>query len=276
MGAPGDGEMRVASFPMYDLPEIRQALFDFWQGLARNLAREGVADVPDRIVHDRPTLELWEDSNLLFSQCCGYDVIRRFQGRLTPVAAPCYDAPGCAGIEYASFVVVREDCSFTDVLEMRDTVAVINGPESHSGMSALRHLVAPRNVAGRFFARVKVSGAHVSSLEMLRRGEADVAAIDCVTFTLLEAYQPRAVLGLRVLGRTYRAPAPPYVTRSEGDEDLPKRVRAALFRTVNQVDLKTARQTLFLKDAIPTSSAIYGKVSAFEDYAIGLGYPKLH
>ena len=205
--------MRTASLPMYDLPEVRAATAAFWTSLAGNLRRQGLGDVPDRLAHDRPVAELWSDPGLLISQCCGYDVMHSYSNRLRPVATPEYAAPGCQGGSYSSMVVVADDCPFGDVREMRGVVAVINGSESHSGMSALRHLVSNRHVDGQFFSDVKVSGSHLASLEMIRQREADVAAIDCVTLALFERHLDDATRGVRILGQTYRAPAPPYVVR---------------------------------------------------------------
>ncbi len=167
--------MHVASMPMYDMPEVRPALDTLWTGLARHLEGEGIPDVPRSLVHDRGLAELWNDPDLLFSQCCGFDLVNGYAGRLQPIAVPHYDVPGCRGSDYASMVVVAEDSTAGDVLQMRGAVCVINGPESHSGMGALRALVAPESREGRFFAEVKVSGTHAASLEMVRRGAAELA-----------------------------------------------------------------------------------------------------
>ena len=267
--------MPVASMPMYDLPEVESLLDSLWAGLVRHLKREGLTDVPDQIRHGRKVSALWNDSDLWLSQCCGYDIIGRYAGKLRPVATPHFGAPECKGAKYASNVVVAEHCEADDVLEMFGAVCVINGFESHSGSTALKALVAPRNRDGRFFSEVKVSGSHVASLEMIRRGEADVAAIDCVTYALLESYRPEALTGIRKLGRTYRAPAVPYVTRWDHDKDRVERLRAALFSAFVDPFLTTTRQALYLKDVEALSVSAYRRISEFEDYAARLGYPAL-
>ncbi|TDJ31213.1 MAG: phosphate ABC transporter substrate-binding protein, partial [Gammaproteobacteria bacterium] len=179
--------MHIASLPMYNIREIHQASASLWRGIAKYLRREGIDIVPDRLVFGYPLSDLWSDPKLVFSQCCGYDVVRAFESTLTPLAVPHFDVAECAGGEYSSLIVVGEDCLYDDVLEMRGTIAAINGSQSHSGMNSLRQLVASRHKNGRFFHKVVISGAHVNSLEMLRCGEADVAAIDCVTHALLSA-----------------------------------------------------------------------------------------
>ncbi len=268
--------MGVASLPMYDLPEIRGALDGLWDGLARHLRREGVADVPDRIVHDRPFRALWNDPDLRFSQCCGYDLVNGYAETLQPVATPHYDAPECEGCEYASVIVVREDCLATDFSGMHGAVCVINEHDSHSGMNALRALVAPASRGGRFFSKVETSGAHTASVEMVGNGGADIAAIDCVTYALLERHRPAALSGVRKLGRTERAPSLPYVTRSTVDADTVARMRTALNRTFADPSLATVREALLLKDIEVISVAAYQRITAFQDIAAHHGFPKLN
>ena len=39
---------------------------------------------------------------LFFSQCCGYDLVNRYAGKLQPLATPHYGAEGCEGSKYAN------------------------------------------------------------------------------------------------------------------------------------------------------------------------------
>ena len=52
---------RVASMPMYDLPEVRRVTTALWEIIVRFCHREGLTDVPNTLVHDRPVRELWAD-----------------------------------------------------------------------------------------------------------------------------------------------------------------------------------------------------------------------
>ena len=247
----------IASLPMYDFPEVRHATDALWRGLSRHLAREGVQHIPPRLVHDLHLRDLWSDQQLFISQCCGYDVLHRYQGRLQVLGTPWFDAPGCCAGHYSSIVVVPEDSPYQDVVDMRDTVVVINGPESHSGMNALFALVAPYAQDRRFFSKVIVSGCHADSLAAIRRGKADVAAIDCHTYALLRQYRPAAIEGTRPLGLTYDAPAPPYVTRAEVDADTVARMQRALVATFDDPRLADARRVLHLSGVEISSTHSY-------------------
>jgi hypothetical protein len=267
--------MSIAGLPMYDLPEVRPALDALWAGLARHLARAGVADVPCALTHGAPLEAAWSSTDLLFSQCCGYDLRNGYAGTLRPLATPCYGAPGCVGPAYASVVVVAENSPARGLEDLRGGVCAINSWNSHSGMSALRALIAPLSGGGRFFARIEVSGSHRASLAMVARGAADVAAIDCVVHGLLVRHRPAAVAGTRPLGHTPQAPAPPFVTRGGAGDGTVTRLRAALFRAFDDPSLEAARADLLLAGIQVLPLAAYDRIKAFERFAARRGYPVL-
>ena len=257
---------------MYAMPETQVARDALWRDLARNLRQRGVAGVPDRLTHGLPVRDLWGDANLLFSQCCGYDVVEPYKGLLRPIATPIYQSPACLGEYYSSLVIVAADCPFDDVRQMKGKVGVINGPESHSGMNSLRQLIATVHGEGDFFSELKISGSHLASLEMIKTGVADVAAIDGVIVSLLERHLPDRLMGLRVLGSTYRAPAPPFVVRCDRPTEETEAIKAALLETFNDPATAKDRSEILLEAVIPATLDDYWMVSAFEDYARTRGF----
>lgn len=264
-----------ASLPIYDLPEVRPALEALWAGLARHLAREGVPEVPCSLTRGASLDALWSRPDLLLSQCCGYDLLNGYAGALHPLATPCYSAPGCVGPAYASVVVVAENSPACSLEDLRGGVCAINGWSSHSGMSALRALIAPLGAGGRFFARIAVSGAHRASLAMVARGAADVAAIDCVVHALFARHRPAALAGTRPLGHTPQAPAPPFVTGTGVGDASIARLRTALLRAFDDPALEAARADLLLAGIEVLPLAAYARIKAFERFAARRGYPVL-
>ena len=267
--------MALASLPMYDLPEVRPALAALWAGIASDLRRQGVADVPPALDHDQSAEVVWWSPELLLSQCCGADLVGAWAGRLVPLATPRYRAPGCSGARYASLVVVRESAAARALGDLRGQVAAINHPDSHSGSNALRALVAPLARRGRFFGGVEVSGSHAASLAMVADGAADVAAIDCVSHALLARHRPAALAGTRVLCRSAAAPAPPFVTRAGAGEALVERLRATLRRACAAPPLAAARDALLLDGVAILPSSAYRRIPAFARLAARHGYAAL-
>jgi ABC-type phosphate/phosphonate transport system substrate-binding protein len=267
--------MAVASLPMYDLPEARSAMDAFWAGVARHLRREGVAEVPARLTYEPTGGALWRVPDLLFSQCCGADLVGAYADALRPLATPCYRAEGCAGGSYTSVLVVAEEAAIAGLEDLRGRVAAINDPGSHSGSNALRALIAPWSRHGRFFSAVAVSGSHAASLALVASRRADVAAIDCVTHALLARHRPAALAGTRPLCRTAAAPAPPFVTREDAGDELVRRLRAALQSALEDPALAAARANLLLDGIEVRPPTAYARIAAFARFAHRHGYPTL-
>ncbi|MFQ6018146.1 MAG: phosphate/phosphite/phosphonate ABC transporter substrate-binding protein [Kiloniellaceae bacterium] len=267
--------MTVANLPMYDLPEVAPATDSWWRGLARAFSREGVRDVPAHLTRDMDTESVWLAPDLLFSQTCGYPLTHSFRGRLQVVATPVYASPHCDGPEYCSLIVVRDDDPAGELGDLRGRTAAVNNPDSQSGYSALRAAVAPLAEGGRFFGRVVTSGGHANSLALVQGGAADVCASDCVTYALLSRYRPEALEGLRVLGRSPRAPGLPYVTRPDAGEELTARLRAGLFAALEDPDLAAAREALLIAGGAALPEGAYRRIVDIERQAEALGYARV-
>jgi len=264
--------MRTAGLPMYDLPELHAATNAWWSGLARALRREGIEDVPDSLMRDLHTEDIWRCENLLLSQTCGYNMIDSWSSRLTYVATPCYTAPGCEGPLYSSVIVVPAVSPAQTVSDIRGLRCVINGYGSHSGCNALRATVAPFARNGRFFGSVVVSGGHATSISMLQSGEADVAAIDCITYTLMARLRPGLAERLRVVGRTVSAPVGPYVSGHAQSGDVLARLRYGLAEAMLDPRLANAREDLLLGGMEVLPIERYAEIGRIESEARELGY----
>ena len=265
----------TASLPMYDFPEVRAALGVLWKNVARRLEWEGVQGVPAALEHGRALHDLWTDPKLLLSQCCGYDIVNRYAGKLVPLATPRYTAPGCQACYYASVILVADDSQASELEHLRDSVCVVNGFESHSGANALRALVAPLNRNGRFFASVHASGTHADSIAALTNRHVDVTAIDCVTYALLERYRAPVLVGTRRLCYTARAPGIPYVTRAKTEEKVTLQLRRALLDAFEATEVQAACDTIFIDGIEVLPPSTYEQITEFERFASALGYPEL-
>ena len=145
-----------------------------------------------------------------------------------------------------SVVLVAEDSPATEISDLRNAVCVVNSHESHSGANALRALVAPLNRRGRFFSRIVTSGSHPASVAAVARGEADVAAIDCVTYACLHRYRPALLEGTRRLRYTARAPGIPFVTRAGSDSNRIRHLQSALLEAFEEPEVRAAGAAVFI------------------------------
>ncbi len=268
--------MSIASLPWYDLDEIKPATDAFWTSLAKHLRAEGFEDVPLALDRSAVYQAQWRSGRLLFSQSCGYDVRIAYAGHLEIVATPCYGAEGAGDCKYSSLVVVRDDSPCEKLEDLRGTRCLINTATSHSGMNILRAMIAPLHESGRFFSSVRVSGAHRQSLAQISRGEADVAAIDCVTYALLERHIPSLLKGTRVLCRTETVPAPPFVTRAAIAPYELVRIRAALKAAIADPEIAWARSAMLLAGCDVLPHGAYDAIVDLERLADEYGYFEIH
>jgi ABC-type phosphate/phosphonate transport system substrate-binding protein len=267
--------MPTACLPWYALPETEPAQAALWAVIARHLRSVGI-DAPDRLARDVPVPGVFCDPDLLFAQCCGYDLVYGFAASLTPLATPCYAAPGCDGPNYRSFVLVRDDSRATHLADLRGATVAVNSFNSHSGANALRSLIAPLAEDGRFFGAVRVTGAHRASLALLAAGEADVMAIDCVLHALLAMHRPAALAGTRILAATGTAPAPPMVTSAAAGGERAALIRAALLAAIADPESAEARAALLIDGLVVLPPTAYRRIVEIEAEGLRRGYLELH
>jgi ABC-type phosphate/phosphonate transport system substrate-binding protein len=236
---------------MYDFPEVRPAAEAFWQAIAKRL---GVS-VP--LSQPEDWTAAWRRSDLLFSQTCGYPFTHEYAGKLKLVATPHYAAPGCDGPFYCSILLARE---LRALPEFRGRIAAFNNRDSMSGMLALKLMFSPFAKQGQFFSRAIETGGHLASLAALQKGEADVAAIDCVTVAYARRYRPQVLAGLVEVARSPQVPGLPYVTIA-GDVG---KLRSALVDAFADPALKDTREALLLDGISMLNETDYSVIPLLE------------
>jgi ABC-type phosphate/phosphonate transport system substrate-binding protein len=264
---------RPASLGMYDLPGLRQANDALWRGLAAWLHDHGVEQVPWLLDRRRQLGDIWDDPDLLLAQTCGFPLATRWRGRLRLVATPCYDAPGCDGPDYRSVIVVSHDSHIDDVRDLRGATVAVNEPASNSGCNLLAAALAPWTNAAPFFAGAIVSGSHLASAEAVANRDADVAALDVVTYAHLQRLMPDLTGRLRVVGHTPSSPGLPFVTAGKATDLEVDLLRRALQWAVAAPDLHQARETLLLKGIARVPLARYQALATLTD-ADGVSLPR--
>jgi ABC-type phosphate/phosphonate transport system substrate-binding protein len=218
-----------------------------------------LSDVPEKLTRERAE-RLWRHPDLLFGQVCGFPLIRSYGVKPQLIATPCYDVPGCEGPEYSSVIVVHAESRANSMEDLRGRVAAISATDSHSGCHILRAMSAPLASPGsKFFGRQIITGSHAGSLEAIEAREADVAAIDAITFSLIKRSMPEALTSFRVLGRSPMAPAPPYITSAKMKGDV-ERLRDALVDALSDPHLASCRDELMIAGAKIVDVSSYDRI----------------
>jgi ABC-type phosphate/phosphonate transport system substrate-binding protein len=264
----------IAALPMYDPPELQAANDALWAAIAARLDSEGV-DAPKTLTRGASPDAIWTDPGLLLAQTCGYPLMTTLRGRVGVVATPCYDAPGCEGPFHGSAVVVRRNDPADSLADLRGRTFGLNGITSNTGMNLLRVMVAPLAQGETFFGGVSVTGGHAASVEAVASGEADVAAIDCVTFAILQRHRPAITRPLRILAWTALSPGLPLITAASTTESTRAALARALADAARDPALRETRAELLLKGFESLPASAYEAVLDFERSASAQGYPDL-
>jgi len=191
----------IASFPMYDVPELRSETDALWADIRDGIRARGL-EVPETLDRTRAARVVWNDPNLVLSQTCGMPWRLGLHRHAQLVGTPDYGVEGCPPGYYCSTIVVRENDPRSCLDEFSDATCAFNAPNSQSGFAAWEQ---------REFAAWRETGAHVLSITAVANGDADIAAIDAVTWRLALQYQSEAVK-LRVLETTRPTPGLPFIT----------------------------------------------------------------
>lgn len=243
------------AFPMYDLyrPDS-EALIQAVQDL---LAARGVAVTP--VWPQEDLLTHWQSDELLLSQACGYPLVTRLT-EVQTVGCFHYSAPGCEGIRYRSLLVVRQSDRDKTLADFRGSRAVCNAPDSQSGYNVFMQMVGPLAQSGNFFNDVIFSGSHRQSLVEIGEGRADIAAIDCVTFALLQRHAPQLISELAVIGASPAAPGLPLITARNTPPSRIALLRDALRQLVSDPTYRTLCAALFISGFSDVSRQDYAPI----------------
>ncbi|WP_345816157.1 PhnD/SsuA/transferrin family substrate-binding protein [Paraburkholderia sp. PREW-6R] len=259
----------IAALPMY---EVTPALAYEWRAwLADVLAR---VEPACRIVEVSEELHgFWRRPDLLLSQTCGYPLMHGLREQVQLVATPRFHAHGCEGADYSSVLVTRADAPFDTLASCRGARAACNQDDSNSGMNVFRHAVAPLAHGEPFFASVLQTGSHVGSLRAVADNQADVAAIDCVTFAFVCDALPDLARRVRRIGMTAASPGLPLIAASTVPQATIDALRVALDEAVDAQPERARRLRLLGFSRLALSD--YARIVELENDARAMGYARL-
>jgi ABC-type phosphate/phosphonate transport system substrate-binding protein len=253
----------AVSFPMYDLPELSNAHDALWQVLCDELADHGL-DAGGGRARSGDVASLWTDPRLLLSQACGWPLVTELGDVVTVVGTFLYDAPSvdrCG--RYRSVLVAPIDAPARWRVDLATTRAAVNGFTSLSGWISLR--LALLGDLRPWPGPVVLTGSHVDSLRTLRAGDADVAAIDAVTFSLLRRHRPCELDGVAVVGFGRSIPCLPLITAAHRDATVVAGVQTALRTTLAHPRARPACRTLGVRGFVPVGEQHYEPLRRLAD-----------
>lgn len=230
--------------------------------------------MPAEVSWPQDLLPHWRDEQLLLSQTCGYPLVELLPD-VQLVGTFLSSAQGCDGQRYRSWLVVRSADENLTLSDFRGRRAVCNSNDSHSGFNSLRYVIAPLAQDGKFFSATRFSGSHRQSLAALRAGEADIAAIDCITWALLRRNFPQELAGLEIIGETPLCAALPLITSAKTDAATLEKLRSALSELTSEKRYQDLLAESLIGGFSVTEREFYDEVQAWEKQAAALGVTAL-
>jgi ABC-type phosphate/phosphonate transport system substrate-binding protein len=229
---------------MYDWPENSAETDATWARIAAWLNEAGLA-APPALTRSADLEALWLSPNLLLAQTCTYPMETVLRGKVAYVATPSYAVEGCETPGHYRSVIIRRGAGGHAPVPLEtgallpdwraDEVIAFNGMDSMSGWHGLSRDAAR---AGRAMPDRRLqTGSHRASIKAVASGEADFAAIDCVSWAMALAFEP-AAQGVHVAGWTAERPGLPLITRRGRPEAEIARLREAAALHMNAVVLE--------------------------------------
>ncbi|MEO0371631.1 MAG: PhnD/SsuA/transferrin family substrate-binding protein [Pseudomonadota bacterium] len=197
-----------ASLPMYDFASVRGSTDRLWQEI-----RKALGQGPDALCRDLGVWEAWAQPDLLLSQTCGLPYRARLHGKVTLVGTPDYGLPDCGPGEYNSVFVIRTDDPRTCLTDFNGAHIAVNSATSQSGWAGP---IMHARSKGVQFGQASKSGAHLKSAETVAMGQADIAALDALSWRFIQKEAGFAA-ELKIIDATPPTPGLPYITALDTD-----------------------------------------------------------
>lgn len=244
----------IASLPMYDTAATRAANDRFWHAIRSRLGKGPAA--LDR--NTDPHVQ-WLAADLILSQTCSLPYRTELKGKVRLVGTPDYGVKGCPPGYYNSCVVVRREDARRELRQYHSARLARNDIRSQSGWAALEQELAERVFGFSFEKNALDTGAHAASAQAVAQGEADLAAIDAVTWALLCRDDRALTQELRVLETTKPKPGLPLITSMAEDPNVIFKAVATAITDLTPAD----RQVLMVKGltSIPESEYLNGYIT---------------
>ncbi len=239
----------IASLGMYDRAETRDANDRLWALIRDGLRAKGIA-APEALTRGEGAYwPAWTSPDLVFSQTCGFPYRARLHGTVHLIGTPDYGLAGCPPGHYRSIFVARAEDPRETLPEFDGAALAFNEDLSQSGWAAPQNHARALGLTLRPALR---SGGHLLSARAVAEGRAEIAAIDALTWSLIEEFEPFAK-GLKVVGHTTPTPVLPYITALSRDAEAMFPVVAEAIAALPEAD----RARLRLKGLVAIPAEAY-------------------
>ncbi len=225
----------IASLPMYERAETLDALHALWSGVRDALLEQGI-DAPKHLTPKACGLNVWLDEKLILSQTCGLPFRTALHPHVHLVGSPQVRLPACPPGYYRSVIVVRANDARATLKEFEFSRVICNEVGSQSGYAALKNHW--QNAGLSWPNAPRFSGAHRASALAVASADADLAALDALSYHLMQQHDA-FTRELRVLEYTQPTPTLPFICSKQFDAALVNQALKTGIRSLNEIQQNT-------------------------------------
>lgn len=241
----------IASLGMYDRPEAQASNDRFW-ALIRDGLRSAGRAAPDSLTRGAEAYwPAWGSPDLILSQTCGFPFRAQLHDKVTLIGTPDFGVQGCPPGYYKSIFVARADDPRDNLAAFHGAALAFNEDLSQSGWAAPQNHVRS---LGLTLTPALRTGGHLLSARAVSEGRAEIAAIDAVTWSMIQEWEPFAAT-LKSVAATPPTPGLPYIAARDCAADA-----QTLFQIITQAIAALDpedRRILRLQGLIAISTADY-------------------
>jgi ABC-type phosphate/phosphonate transport system substrate-binding protein len=220
--------------------------------------------------------DTYRAKDLFMAQTCGYPLLKKWSPTHYPIATATFNIAGCEEDRYSSWFVCHKNSAHQHLDQFANSTVTVNGSDSNSGCNVLRYAVSQLSnfePNKPYFKKVTQSGGHWNSLQLISKGEADLAAIDSVSYALALQHYPELKQTLKIIGQSEFSMGLPFIapnTLALDTTELTEKMNEA----VETMD-GDSRALLFLKGFVPCKLGDYNSIQEIETAATQKGYAEL-
>ena len=197
-------------------PELRSAWLKLFSVFIRQAFSSGISAqaLPQSIaqgIRFDTEKKAYLSPDMLLGHVCGYPYLQSWWRTHEPVCVAEFDLPGTRGQMYSSWLVCSKDHPARNLADFAGGVAAFNDLNSNSGMNVLRYAVSTTGKGKEFFFRGVESGSHLDSMRLVASGEADLAAVDAISYHHAIRLEPILENALRIVSQSVSTPGLPFI-----------------------------------------------------------------
>lgn len=246
---------RISVLGMYDFPELRSS----WDALYQRAALD-VGGAPSALSWDIGAHDSWLHPDLMLGMACGWPLIKTLRDQVRVVGTFSYAGTDGPAHMYRSLIVTATGLSFDQIAGAPEHVrAALNSTDSLSGNISL---LGAFGLGLQWPGDVVHTGSHVASIEAIRSGAADVAAIDGMTWRYRQRQAPHTLGGLRVIGHGPLVPCLPLIVPAATTDAEIDAWRDGFTAAVNVASVGDALDWLMIDGFVPLDNGNYAAALA--------------